>query len=138
MVRIARCCNPVPGDDIVGFITKGRGVSVHRADCPNIVSLPDDEKARFINVSWDGDKLDQTYDTDISIIARDRKGLFSAISKVCEDMAVKITGVNAKSDRDENVHMNLTLSISNKSEMAKILRSLKSVQGVSEVYRAKL
>lgn len=138
MVRIARCCNPVPGDDIIGFITKGRGVSVHRADCPNIISLPEEEKARFINVNWDEDKLDQSYDTDISIIARDRKGLFSAISKVCEDMDVNIVGVNAKTGRDENVHMNLTLSITNKSEMNKILRSLKSVQGVSEVYRAKL
>lgn len=138
MVRIARCCNPVPGDDIVGFITKGRGVSVHRADCPNMISLPDEEKARFINVSWDGDKLDQSYNTDISIIARDRKGLFSAISKVCEDMDVNIAGVNARADKDENVHMNLTLSISNKAEMNKILRSLKAVQGVSEVYRAKI
>jgi GTP pyrophosphokinase len=138
MVRIARCCNPVPGDEIVGFITKGRGVSVHRADCPNVVSMPEEEKARFINVSWDGDKLDQSYNTDITIIARDRKGLFSAVSKVCEDLDVNIAGVNARADKDENVQMNLTLSISNKAEMNKILRSLKSVQGVSEVYRAKL
>lgn len=138
MVRIARCCNPVPGDDIIGFITKGRGVSVHRTDCSNIISLPKEEKERFINVSWDEDKLDQSYDADISIIARDRKGLFSAISKVCEDMDVNIVGVNAKKDKDENVHMNLTLSITNKSEMNKILRSLKSVQGVLEVYRSKL
>ena len=138
MIRLARCCNPVPGDEIVGYITKGRGVSVHRADCPNMISLPEEEKQRFINVSWDEDKLDQSYDTDISIIARDRKGLFSAISKVCEDLDVNIMGVNARADRDENVHMNLTLSISNKSEMNKILRTLKSVQGVSEVYRAKL
>ena len=138
MVRIARCCNPVPGDDIVGFITKGRGVSVHRADCPNVISMPEEEKARFINVSWDGSKLDQSYNTDITIIARDRKGLFSAVSKVCEDLDVNIAGVNARADKDENVQMNLTLSISNKAEMNKILRSLKSVQGVSEVYRAKL
>ena len=53
MIRIARCCNPVPGDDIIGFITKGRGISVHRTDCPNITSLPESEKARFIQVRWD-------------------------------------------------------------------------------------
>ena len=114
------------------------GVSVHRADCPNVISMPEEEKARFINVSWDGEKLDQSYNTDITIIARDRKGLFSAVSKVCEDLDVNISGVNARTDKDENVQMNLTLSISNKAEMNKILRSLKSVQGVSEVYRAKL
>lgn len=138
MIRIARCCNPVPGDDIIGFITKGRGISVHRADCPNVTSLPEDEKARFIKVSWDEEKLDQEYNTDISIIAVDRRGLFSAISKVCEDMDVDIVGVNAKTDKDDVVHMSLTLSISNKAEMNKILRSLKAVHGVAEVYRAKL
>lgn len=89
-------------------------------------------------MKWDADKLDQEYNTDISIVAVDRRGLFSAISKVCEDMDVDIVGVNAKADKDDIMHMSLTLSISNKAEMNKILRSLKSVQGVMEVYRAKL
>ena len=137
MIRIARCCNPVPGDDIVGFITKGRGISVHRTDCPNITSLPEQEKARFIDVKWDQDKLDQAYTADISIIAQDRKGLFSAVSRVCEDMDVHIDGVNAKSSRDETINVTLTLSISNKAQMEKVLRSLRSVPGVSDVFRAK-
>ncbi|MCB6993710.1 bifunctional (p)ppGpp synthetase/guanosine-3',5'-bis(diphosphate) 3'-pyrophosphohydrolase [bacterium 210820-DFI.6.37] len=137
MIRIARCCNPVPGDDIVGFITKGRGISVHRADCPNITSLPEAEKARFIDVKWDQQKQGQEYTADVSIIARDRKGLFSAISRVCEDMDVHIDGVNAKSSKDETVTVTLTLSISSKDQMNKVLRSLRSVQGVSNVFRAK-
>ncbi|MCQ4635914.1 bifunctional (p)ppGpp synthetase/guanosine-3',5'-bis(diphosphate) 3'-pyrophosphohydrolase [Anaerovorax odorimutans] len=137
MIRIARCCNPVPGDDIVGFITKGRGISVHRADCPNITSLPESEKARFIDVKWDKDKLDQVYTADVSVIAQDRKGLFSAVSRVCEDMDVHIDGVNAKSSKDETINVTLTLSISSKDQMEKVLRSLRSVPGVSDVYRAK-
>ncbi|NBI63195.1 bifunctional (p)ppGpp synthetase/guanosine-3',5'-bis(diphosphate) 3'-pyrophosphohydrolase [Clostridiales bacterium] len=137
MIRIARCCNPVPGDDIIGFITKGRGISVHRTDCPNITSLPEAEKARYIQVHWDQDKLDQAYTADVSIIAQDRKGLFSALSRVCEDMDVHIDGVNAKSSKDETVNVTLTLSISNKAQVEKVLRSLKNVPGVSDVFRAK-
>lgn len=137
MIRIARCCNPVPGDDIVGFITKGRGISVHRTDCPNITSLPELEKARFIDVSWDQDKLEEAYTADVSIIAQDRKGLFSAVSRVCEDMDVHIDGVNAKSSKDETINVTLTLSISNKEQVEKVLRSLRSVPGVSNVFRAK-
>ncbi|MCC2865323.1 bifunctional (p)ppGpp synthetase/guanosine-3',5'-bis(diphosphate) 3'-pyrophosphohydrolase [Anaerovorax odorimutans] len=137
MIRIARCCNPVPGDDIVGFITKGRGISVHRADCPNITSLPESERARFIDVRWDKEKLDQVYTADVSVIAQDRKGLFSAVSRVCEDMDVHIDGVNAKSSKDETINVTLTLSISSKDQMEKVLRSLRSVPGVSDVYRAK-
>lgn len=137
MIRIARCCNPGPGDDIVGFITKGRGISVHRADCPNITSLPESERARFIDVRWDKEKLDQVYTADVSVIAQDRKGLFSAVSRVCEDMDVHIDGVNAKSSKDETINVTLTLSISSKDQMEKVLRSLRSVPGVSDVYRAK-
>ncbi len=137
MIRIARCCNPVPGDDIVGFITKGRGISVHRTDCPNITSQPKSEQARFIQVKWDQDKLDQAYTADISIIAQDRKGLFSSLSRVCEDMDVHIDGVNAKSSKDETINVTLTLSISSKDQMEKVLRSLRSVPGVSDVFRAK-
>ena len=137
MIRIARCCNPVPGDDIIGFITKGRGISVHRTDCPNITSLPESEKARFIQVRWDGDKLDQTYTADVSVIARDRKGLFSAVSRVCEDMDVHIDGVNAKSSKDETINVTLTLSISSRDQIEKVLRALRSVPGVSDVFRTK-
>lgn len=138
MIRVAKCCNPVPGDEIVGFITKGRGISVHRTDCANIVSMPESEKVRFIPVEWNKEKLDQAYNADISIIAQDRKGLFSSISKVCEDMDAHIAGVNAKSTKEETVNVTLTLSISNKAQMEKILRSLKSVPGVSDVFRAKV
>lgn len=138
MIRVAKCCNPVPGDEIIGFITKGRGISVHRTDCSNILSLPKEEQARFINVYWNKEKLDQSYNADISVIAEDRKGLFSSVSKVCEDMDVHIAGVNAKSTKEETVNVTLTLSISNKAQMEKILRALKSVPGVTEVFRARV
>ncbi|MCR5481540.1 MAG: bifunctional (p)ppGpp synthetase/guanosine-3',5'-bis(diphosphate) 3'-pyrophosphohydrolase [Clostridia bacterium] len=136
LIRVSKCCNPVPGDEIVGFITKGRGISVHRKDCVNVLSLPESEKARFIEVEWNQEKMDKAYDADICILSEDRKGLFSDISKTCEDMDVHITGVNAKSAKDQIVNITMTLSISNTSQMEKVLRSLKSVPGVAEVYRS--
>ncbi len=136
MIRVSRCCNPVPGDEIVGYITKGRGISVHRKDCTNITSLPEEEKQRFIDVEWDTTE-EKSYNADITIVAEDRKGLFSDISKVCENMDVHISGVNAKSSKEKTIHIILTLSISNTAQMKKILRTLHGVAGVSEVYRAK-
>ena len=136
MIRVAKCCNPVPGDDIIGFITKGRGISVHRADCANVLAMPEEERSRFIEVEWDQTKLDKSYSADISIIADDRKGLLSDISRICDDMDVNITGVNARTDKDGVVTITMTLSISNTAQMEKILRSLRSVQGVTDVYRA--
>ena len=136
MIRMAKCCNPVPGDDIIGFITKGRGISVHRRDCDNLKSLPPEEKKRFIEVSWDP-QLDKSYNAEISLTAKDRKGMLSNISKICEDMDVHIAGINARASRDETVKINMTLSIHDKSQMEKICRSLKSVPGILEAYRTK-
>ena len=138
LVRFAKCCNPVPGDEIIGFITKGRGVSVHRSDCSNMLSLPEQEKQRFINAEWNRKKNNVSYDTDIQLIAEDRKGLFSDISRVCEDMDVRIAGVNAKSGKDSFANITMTLSLTDTSQLEKVLRGLKTVPGVVDAYRANL
>ena len=137
MIRVARCCNPVPGDEIVGFITKGRGISVHRKDCSNVVSLPPEEKQRFIEVEWEDLKIGKSYNADICLLTYDRKGMLSDISKTCEDMDIHLSGVNAKSGKDGTVNMTITLSISSTQEMQKVLRSLRLIDGVIQVYRAK-
>ena len=137
MIRISRCCNPVPGDEIVGFITKGRGISVHRKDCSNMTSLPESEYARFIDVEWEDLKVGKSYDADICMVTVDRKHMFSDISRACEDMDVHISGVNAKSGKNEEVNIVLTLSISSTQQMQKVLRTLRNIEGVLHVYRAK-
>lgn len=137
MIRIARCCNPVPGDSIVGFITKGRGISVHRRDCSNVKPLLADHKDRFLPVEWEDLKTGKAYNADIGVVAKDRKRIFSDLSKACDDMDVHIGGVNAKSAADGDVHITLTLSISSTQEMQKVLRSLRNVEGVKNVFRAR-
>jgi len=137
MIKLARCCNPVPGDDIVGFITKGRGISVHRCDCSNVTNLSEAEKSRFIDVEWEDLKAGKSYDTDICILGSDRKGIFSDISKVCEDMDIHLSGVSAKAGKDGSMNMTITLSISSTQEMQKVLRTFRNIEGVTQVYRAK-
>ena len=137
MIKLARCCNPVPGDEIVGFITKGRGISVHRCDCSNVTNLPESEKARFIDVEWEDLKVGKSYDADICILGSDRRGVLSDISKVCDDMDVNLIGVNAKTNKDGSMMMTITLSISSTQEMQKVLRNMRNIEGVTQVYRAK-
>ena len=136
LIRLSKCCSPVPGDEIVGFITKGRGVSVHRIDCPNIKNLPESERVRLLPVTWDNSKGEGSYNADIYISANDRKGLFSDISRVFFDMDVNISGVNLKTHDDGTVGITMTLSVAHAAEMAKILRSLEQVESVLEVYRS--
>ena len=137
MISIARCCTPVPGDDIIGYITKGRGITVHRTDCDNIKALDEEERARLITVSWDPRLENKAYDGEISIIAKDQKGLLSSISKVCEDMDVRIIGLNARANKDDTVRINMTLMIQDRSQIEKLCRSFKGIPGILEAYRNK-
>ena len=135
MIRVARCCSPVPGDEIVGFITKGRGITVHRRDCPNIRSLSAEEQARFIEVQWEDRGSSKSYVTDVVIEANDRKGLLSDISRTCDELGVDIEGLNGKKTKDGGIRIELTLMITGTTQMQHIRRSLQNVQGVINVYR---
>ena len=137
MIKLSRCCNPVPGDEIVGFITKGRGISVHRCDCSNVTSLPESERARFIDVEWEDLKVGKSYDADICILGSDRRGILSDVSRVCDDMDINLIGVNAKTNKDGSMMMTITLSISSTQQMQKVLRNMRNIPGVTQVYRAK-
>jgi len=137
MIKLAKCCNPVPGDEIIGFITKGRGISVHRCDCSNIVALPEEEKGRIIEVEWEDLKKGKSYDAEVVIIASDRKGLISDISRVCEDMEIHLSGVNAKIEKSGECIISILLSIESIQEMQKVLRNFRNIEGVAQVYRAR-
>lgn len=137
LIRLSRCCSPVPGDEIIGFITKGHGITVHRKDCTNIKSLSETDKERLIDVEWETPKEGQTYFADILIEGNDRKGMFSDISKVCEDMDVKLAGVNMKPVDAGYVKCIITVSISGMHQINKLLIGLRNIEGVERVYRTK-
>ncbi len=135
LIRFAKCCNPVPGDEIIGYTTKGRGVSIHRVDCVNICSIPDQEIGRIIPVEWELNEGRMYFDAGITIIADDRRGLISDVSKVCDDMDIDLTGVNAITDSSGLSTINIVLSISNTGDIEKIISHFKQLKGVIGVYR---
>ncbi|MDR2156778.1 MAG: bifunctional (p)ppGpp synthetase/guanosine-3',5'-bis(diphosphate) 3'-pyrophosphohydrolase [Clostridiales Family XIII bacterium] len=137
LIRTAKCCSPVPGDEIIGFITKGRGLTVHRRDCTNITNLPETERGRLMEVEWNTDDGDGTYDAEIHIQGTDRKGLFSDISRRCVDMDVNISGANLRTNNDGTVTILMMLSIANTNQMEKVLRTLRQIDSVTDVYRAR-
>ena len=136
LIRYAKCCSPVPGDDIIGYTTKGRGVSIHRKDCGNIVSLPEHERARLIPVSWIYDESSPNFNAAMTLVAEDRKGLMSDISKTCTDMDININGLNLKKDKAGMVVVDMTLSIANTGDILKVISKMKQIKGVVDVYRA--
>jgi len=133
LIRIAKCCSPVPGDEIIGYITKGRGVSVHRVDCPN-VNGPGVDKSKLITVDW-GSRVTDTYQADIQVYAIDRYGLLSEITGVLSDNKVPVKAVNARTGRDNRAVINMTLEINTKDELEKIMTRLKGLNGVKDVFR---
>jgi GTP diphosphokinase / guanosine-3',5'-bis(diphosphate) 3'-diphosphatase len=134
LIRLSRCCNPVPGDEIVGFITKGRGVSVHRADCTNINT--DDAKERLIPVEWETGLNDRKeYNVDIEITGYDRRGLLNEVLQAVNETKTNITAVTGKSDRNKAATIIMTIAIHNVAHLQKVVDRIKQIPDVYAVRR---
>lgn len=132
-VRFARCCNPVPGDKIIGYITRGRGVSVHRADCANVTDSSIEEY-RLIEVEWvEADKA--SYFAEIQIIADDRHSLFADISVAIAEMDLNVTAINARTTKNKQVVINLVLEIGNRKQLDRVMKQFKKIDGIIDIYR---
>lgn len=135
LTQMAKCCQPLPGDPIVGYITLGRGVSVHRADCSNVLQLKEQEPGRTIQVNW-GLSQGSTYPVWITIKAYDRPGLLRDITGLVANEKMNVTGLNTRTDRDENIaSMSLELEISSLDSLGRILARINQLPNVLEVYR---
>ncbi len=134
LVKYAKCCNPIPGDEIVGYITFGKGVSIHRKDCSNLVGINISE--RKIGVKWK-EKANVSYQTEVVIKANDRTGISMEVLKLLQDMKVKIHGFTAKDTEDRTCIIDLKLEINSVDELQKIIKALRKVDSVYEVKRAK-
>jgi len=134
LVRFARCCSPLPGDKIIGYITRGRGVSVHRADCP---SLKDDgmEQDRLIEVEWEDQNSSGTYEAEIRIICYNRTGLLAELSVMFASMDVPVSAISARALKDNTFLFNISLVIKNTQQLAKIIRDLQKWPDIIEVNR---
>lgn len=137
LVRLSRCCNPVPGDSIVGYITKGRGVSVHRTDCPNIIAMSELEN-RVIDVRWADQSKGfgkSSYIVDISIKSVGNANLLLQIAKLIAESKLPMRAINARTTRDNYELIDLTLEITDRSELDKIVKKINAMESVVEVSR---
>ncbi|MBE7048628.1 MAG: bifunctional (p)ppGpp synthetase/guanosine-3',5'-bis(diphosphate) 3'-pyrophosphohydrolase [Ruminococcaceae bacterium] len=137
LVRLSRCCNPVPGDPVIGYITRGRGVSVHRTDCPNIQAEQQikNGSGRLIQVHWEDKQADSAFLTDLQIAAYDRQGLLAEITGVLFDMKILINAVHTKTTKEQIAIINITLEISSKEQLDMVAKKLSGLGGVFEVTR---
>ena len=133
LVRLAHCCNPVPGDPIIGYITRGRGVSVHRIDCPSLSDYTD--KERFIEASW-VQADDTAYPVEIAIEGHDRPGMFADVTSVIAGVGANILSASAKGQPDRGAaRINTVFEIHNLDELEEVITRMKQVKGVTSVSR---
>lgn len=135
LVRFARCCNPVPGDDIIGYITRGRGVSVHRSDCPNIPNGTDDEEAaRVIDVDWEY-AIEANYSVDIEITGHDRRNFLNEVLQAVSESKTNISAVSGRSDKNKMALVHMTILIRNTDHLQSVVEKIKRVKDVYTVHR---
>lgn len=135
MVRIARCCNPVPGDAIVGYITRGRGVTIHRLDCINVQG-DGEEAERRITVMWDGTSENESYKVGIEILAVDRPGMLNELMAVIIEAKTHISSVNARVNRTKQITVNFEVDVKNTNQLSNLMNKLQKIRDVYQVGRA--
>lgn len=134
LIRLSKCCNPVPGDDIVGFITKGRGVSVHRSDCQNI--LAEDAETRLLPVEWEGNTHgNKNYNVDIEISGYDRRGLLNEVLQAVAETRTNMNAVSGRTDKNKVATILMTISIHNVDHLQKVVERIKRIQDIYSVRR---
>ena len=136
LVKFSKCCTPVPGDDIVGFITRGYGISVHRADCPNAdpARRKPEEAGRWINVSW-GSNTRESYRTTLEVVAKDRLNLIVDISTVLSSTKTHVSSLNARSTPDGFALITLDTDVSDSQQLQTVMRRIEQISGVMRVTR---
>lgn len=136
-VRFSRCCNPVPGDEIVGFVTRGRGMSIHRTDCVNIINLSEAERIRLIDAEWEASITEERgqYLSGIKLYANDRQGLLMEVSKVFTENKLDISSINTHLSKQGVATMELGFIISGRDELTRVVEKLRQIPGVIDIER---
>nr|WP_330364379.1 bifunctional (p)ppGpp synthetase/guanosine-3',5'-bis(diphosphate) 3'-pyrophosphohydrolase [Peptoanaerobacter stomatis] len=135
LTRLAKCCTPIPGDEIVGYITKGRGVTVHRKDCPNAQRDMQNSSKELVEVHWNDINVNSSFDVEVQIRGYDRRGLFGDISRIFEDEKSDLLSLNARRVKDDIAIIDATFEVRSKEQVRKIIRKLKAVPDIHDVFR---
>ncbi len=138
-VRFSKCCSPVPGDKIVGYVTRGRGLSIHRTDCVNIINLPEEDKNRLMTAEWREDLMNSStgekYLAEVVIYANNRTGLLHYITKTFSEAQIDIQGVNTRTSKQGLATIEISFEIAGKEELARVIDKLRALDGIIDVQR---
>lgn len=137
-VRFSKCCSPVPGDEIAGFVTRGRGVSIHRTDCINMINLPEIERERLIDAEWEGspdETRGEKYLAEIKIYANNRNGLLMDVSKVLTEKDIDILSLNTRANKQGRATMAVSFEIANREELNRIIDKIRTIESVIDIQR---
>jgi guanosine-3',5'-bis(diphosphate) 3'-pyrophosphohydrolase len=137
-VRFSKCCSPIPGDEIVGFVTRGRGITIHRTDCVNIMNLPEAERARLIEAEWqpepDGG---QRYTVEINVFANNRTGLLVDISRIFTERKIDLSAMNVRTSKQGTATIDMTFDVNSKDELNSLVEKIRQVESVIDIERSK-
>ena len=137
-VRFSKCCSPVPGDEIVGFVTRGRGVSIHRTDCVNVINLPDSDRVRLIDAEWqqpDEAAGNGLYLAELKIFGRNRMGLLVDVSKIFTEKQIDMTSINVRTSKQGTATINVTFNITGREQLNLVIDKLRQVEGIMDIER---
>lgn len=136
-VRFSKCCAPVPGDEIVGYITRGRGISIHRTDCVNILCMDEFDRERLIEADWADSPVQDTslYSTEIIIYANDSKGLVFALSKVFNEANINLTGMNVRVNKQGKATVSVKFEIHSKEQLNRVIAKIRNIEGIIDIER---
>lgn len=137
-VRFSKCCSPIPGDEIIGFVTRGRGITIHRTDCINVINLPEQERMRLIDAEWQPESVDgKRYTVEINVYAHNRTGLLVDLSKLFTEKKIDITSINVRTSKQGTATFDMTFDIGSRSELNSLLEKVRQVESVIDIERSK-
>lgn len=134
-VRFSHCCNPLPGDEIVGFVTRGRGVSIHRTDCVNVLNMPEFDRQRLIDAEWQMDTNQESYITEIKVYCQNRTGLLVDISSILSERKIDVIGINSRISKQQIATITISFEVQNSEALNELIKKIRQVQSVIDIKR---
>ncbi len=135
-VRFSKCCSPIPGDEIVGFVTRGRGITIHRTDCVNVLNMSEMDRARLIEAEWQpAENKSEKYMAEIQVYANNRTGLLVDLSKIFTERKIDMRTINSRTSKQEKATISISFEISSKEELSSSFAKIRQVESVLDVER---
>ncbi|MCI7627090.1 MAG: bifunctional (p)ppGpp synthetase/guanosine-3',5'-bis(diphosphate) 3'-pyrophosphohydrolase [Blautia glucerasea] len=135
-VRFSKCCNPIPGDEIVGFVTRGRGITIHRTDCVNVMNMSEMDRSRLIEAEWQQDnRASEQYMAEINVYANNRTGLLVDISKIFTERKIDVRSINSRTNKQEKATISMNFNVSSKEELNSLIEKIRQIDNVIDVER---